>query len=611
MTPFLKLEDLLAPLPLPPLIAVLMVLGLVALGRRLVRLLNFESPEAIHYAAGFVLSAAFLAAASHFIALVGLAYIWPLRLAAWCLAALGLMHSPRIIREWLLPAGQQIKALFETESAWGRAALLLLGLMGVALLLAALGPATDADSLDYHLGVPLEVLRQHGIVYRPDWFLARLAGLGEYLNLLGLAGGTDNFGAALQYAGLLAALAAVLSLAGSRRDQILLAMAVLACPLVVNLVPSQKPQMLPAAGLTIALVLLARRFPAMDLKTLVLALGCAFFATALKHSFLLSAAIVVAAGLWAAGQARLLPWALAAALAWYLILPFPWHWQNYWFYGDPLSPFLERFRTHGDPVLIQFAALKNYYAPQSLPRFVLQLFLPLAPREIPKVLGLGSLLLVAALGEIKKPGPARIMLLSALVLLPATLVLAHLGARYLWEPYLWSCAAAGAAPWGRLKQALFKIMVGQTLVMAVIAGYGAATLFPGSLSPAWRSAVMTRTASEYAEMRWLDQVLPPDAVVVSELRSAALLPRPFISRDIFAYDLANPGTRSQVRALLKAHRANFLIAYFPLTAAIRQLPGLDPTSPLAGPREFAWATRNPFARGDHLTRIAVYRLKPE
>jgi hypothetical protein len=176
MTPFLKLEDLLAPLPLPPVIAVLMVLGLVALGRRLVRLLNLESPEPIHYAAGFVVSAALLAAASHFTALAGLAYIWPLRLAAWLLAVLGLVHCPRIIREWLLPAWQQTEALFQTESPWGRTALLLLGITGLALLLAALGPASDADSLDYHLGVPLQVLRQHGIVYRPDWFLARLAG---------------------------------------------------------------------------------------------------------------------------------------------------------------------------------------------------------------------------------------------------------------------------------------------------------------------------------------------------------------------------------------------------------------------------------------------------
>jgi hypothetical protein len=241
----------------------------------------------------------------------------------------------------------------------------------------------------------------------------------------------------------------------------------------------------------------------------------------------------------------------------------------------------------------------------------LQLILPVAPTAIPKVLGLGSLLLLAALPEIRKRGPARFILVSALLILPATLVLAHLGARYLLEPYLWTCAAAGAAPWGRLKRVIFKLMVGQTLVMALITGYGAATLFPGSLTSRWRTAVMTRTASGYAETRWLDQVLPPDAVVVSQLRSAALLPRPFVSRDIFDYDLNIAGERQRVMALLRSHRVNRLIAYFPLGSEIRQLPGLNPVSPLAGPREFGWATRNPWNRGDGQTLIAVYRLNPE
>ena len=45
----------------------------------------------------------------------------------------------------------------------------LVGVILVVLLLAALGPATDADSLDYHLGVPLDWLRNGGAYARPDW----------------------------------------------------------------------------------------------------------------------------------------------------------------------------------------------------------------------------------------------------------------------------------------------------------------------------------------------------------------------------------------------------------------------------------------------------------
>jgi hypothetical protein len=83
LTTFLKLEDYLAPLPLPALMALLMVLGCLYLGRRLGRALLPEPPKPLHSAAGFILAASLMAAAVNFLALVGLAYYWPLRIMAW------------------------------------------------------------------------------------------------------------------------------------------------------------------------------------------------------------------------------------------------------------------------------------------------------------------------------------------------------------------------------------------------------------------------------------------------------------------------------------------------------------------------------------------------
>ena len=59
MSPFLKLDDFLAPLPLPAIIALLMVCGIAYLGIRLVRWLSIEIPLPIHFAAGFILSGFF------------------------------------------------------------------------------------------------------------------------------------------------------------------------------------------------------------------------------------------------------------------------------------------------------------------------------------------------------------------------------------------------------------------------------------------------------------------------------------------------------------------------------------------------------------------------
>ena len=88
MIPFFKLEDYLAPPPLPAIIAVLMTLGFLYLARRLVSALYPESPGPLPTAACFIIVAALVAAAVHLLALLMIAYPWPFRAVARSLVAL-------------------------------------------------------------------------------------------------------------------------------------------------------------------------------------------------------------------------------------------------------------------------------------------------------------------------------------------------------------------------------------------------------------------------------------------------------------------------------------------------------------------------------------------
>ena len=161
-----------------------------------------------------------------------------------------------------------------------------------------------------------------------DWLHARLTGLGESLNVLGLAGGTDILGAALQFAALVAVMAAVTSLATTDRDRLLLCVGIIGCPLVGFLIPSQKPQMLPIAATTIAIIVIGRNFRGIAPMPLILAVGLVFFAVACRYSFILTGSVVLAAGLLAAQRARRLGLALGISLAAYLLLAFPVHWAK-------------------------------------------------------------------------------------------------------------------------------------------------------------------------------------------------------------------------------------------------------------------------------------------
>lgn len=611
MKPFPQMEDYLLPLPLPAVVAVLITLGLKYLGARLVRALCPETPSPLKQAAGFIMAASLAGAAVHLLALAGLAHHGLLRIMAWSVAALGVVELLRFSRKSGFPWGRRISLLFQEQSAWGRAALMLLGITALGLGLSALGPPTDADSLDYHLGVPLDILRQGGALPRSDWFHARLTGLGESLNLLGLAGGSDVLGACLQCAGMVAALAAITTLARSDLDRIFVALCLLGCPVLAFLVPNQKPQMLPAAATTAAIVLIASRYQAMEAATLTLACWCAVFAVACKYSFILSGTLVLAGGMLAAYRAGLLGWAVAVTLVAYLVLALPVHLQNYLFYGDPLSPLLERFRTPSDLGVLRFAAFLRAHtdAGPNLWPFPLNLFLPSSLGTITTVLGLGPLLLIIVLREWRAEGAGlRFLIVSALLVTVVILALGQIGARFLLEPYLWIVAAAGAAAWRPLKKFIFQLLTCQLLLMALVAGFGAASLFPGALTASLRHGTMSTSAYGYLEARWLDEVLPPEAVVASDLRSLALMPRPFISRDVIAF--AQPHRlmeQEKVRSWAASRGVNALVTFYPLPTKMKDAFGPYLGEMLGGPKEFGLGYRNPWKKGA-VHQVVTYRL---
>jgi hypothetical protein len=611
MTPFLKLEDLLAPPPLSTLLAVFMVLGLNKLGSHLTRRLPQASAPPLRRAAAFILVSALVATIVYVLALAGVAYLWLLRVMAWSLAGLGLLALLRLTRQGVSEVFPRLRQRWQELPPWGKAAVPLLLITGVCLLLIALGPPTDADSLDYHLGVPLEILRHHGDFFRPDWLTARLVGLGEALNLLGLAGGTDIFGSTLQFAGLIAALAGIMTLADTDMDRIMVAVAIIGCPILLFLVPNQKPQMLPTAATTIALLFLADRFRAMDAKTLIIVLFCAFFAIACKYSFILSGGVMVAMALVAAYRARILGLAMGLCLAAYMVLVFPVHLHNLVFYGDPISPFLERFKTVSDPVVLRFASHIRSYSEYTLFPFPLGMLIPGSLGTLSTVLGLGPLLLFMGLKEARTRLIPRILLGCAVVVAGVIIVFCQRQARFFFEPYLWIVAAAAASAWTPGKRLLFKLLVAQLVAVALMTLFGAATLFPGSLTSAWRDRVMSRAAYGYAETRWLNRVLPPGAVVLSNIKSSALMPRPYLSSNIFDFfDLAKPDELARLKAMAIAAKVNTLVTEVSPALAIPSSlsPGLG--QPLAGPQKFYRGVRNPWNRGQAYQAMA-FRFNPK
>jgi Protein of unknown function (DUF1420) len=605
---FLRLQDVVFPAPLPALLSLLIVAGIAYLGWQLASRLRRGSPELLDVAAGFVVSAAALAALVHALALAQLSTIAVLRPVGLALAAVGVLAVVRQGAPSVAAFRRELAGLAGTPR-WEQAVTVVTAAVILGLGAAALAPVTDADSIGYHLAVPLDWVRHGGAYPRPDWFASRLLGLAEALNLLGLATGTDGLGAAVQFGGLISAAVALGALAPTARDRRVAWLLAVCFPVAAFLVPNQKPQMLPAAATTIALVLAVRRFETFGVADAILAFGCAAFALSSKISFLLTAGIAIFVGLLAAKKSGHLRVALGIAGLAVGAIWVPLLLRNYVFFGDPISPFLERFRPHPDPAITGFAAylrdMNGERTAASLLRFPLAILGTTNPAALTLPLGLGALAFIPAM---RTKGRARMLLWAALAAFVICIVLGQIAPRFFLEPYLWAGAALGAASWGRVKRIVVGAIFIQGCLSAAIALVGAVTLFPGAWTPRLRDAVMTRAATGYESGKWLDRVLSPAAVIIEpQGRFQLFSPRPFVLTDQVTKLPPNDGERGLAQ-FVGDHGIN--------TIVIDGSPPEDDLflrlakrcgTPVGPPQVLPQATRNPLNRAQYESQAFALR----
>ncbi len=507
---YFNLGDLVLPPPLPALIALLITLGLVRLGRLLARRLKCPD-DMLHATAAFVAATALVGAVAQLVALAHLAPLVTLRLLGWGIAALGVVEAVKL---------RPSTVLFSESRGVERIALGL----GVSIIaaygLAALGPATDADSLDYHLGVPIDWLSAGGVYGRPDWFHARLVGVGESLNMLGLAAGTDGLGAMLQLSGLIVAAVALATL--SRDDRGLAVLLVAAVPVAAFLVPSQKPQMLPAAATTLALVLALRHD--VDRSRAVLAAIAIAFAAASKHSFVMSATIVSVVLVWRARQSGQVGAAMQSLIGAFVFLAAPVWWRNFSLYGDPVSPFLEWTKSQPHAAVATFASDLRHYGGELSARNVAGMVVTTDPSRLSTVLGVGAFAAIFARGGGRT---SHVLLGAAAMLAVATFAVGQVSGRYFLEAYFWAGGAAVAGGWAAAKRTMTSVLCVQGVMALAMAGMAAWTLLPGGITRAWRERLMVERGDGYAEAKWMDGVLPGGCLLMTDNRSHAVLPRRF------------------------------------------------------------------------------------
>ena len=593
------------PPPLGALMSVMLASGCDSIGLAGLRALGFCSAGAPlwHRWQAPIVGAMILTLVLYPLALINLTPLTFMRAVAVLVGLIGLVHAGTVARGWsqwrtALPAGFGGRLRI-----WG--GLLLVLVVGAAVM--SLAPPTDADSLDYHLGVPVALLIHGGIAVTPEWLHSRLAGGQEMLNALGLAGGTDNFGAVLQFAGM-AGITALLVFADSdppsgtteltRRVRLMAAVVALSMPTMVPLI-AQKPQLLPIAMTSLALAIViypSRRALTARAALQGHALVCLLVVAAAqaKLSFLPTGGVVGLLSLGVLARRRLFWPAVGIGLAAAVIalLP-PALWKQHYFHDSFINSVVKSMPGNWPGSDLFDRRLRGFTLRSPIP-FPLLLFITTRLNSLTIVLGPAILVLLTALRPNRDPwmwmGLAGVAVVTVVIIKFGPML-----GRYYVEPCVWLLMLFAIQPqpapflesrwiaWPVIAQALFTI---------ALFWYGAVMLFPGALTARWRSAVMDQNANGYRAMKWVDSVLPPDAVLLSADRAIALAPRDVVSFDWAS--VVNVTSRAAEPYLIRLKErgvTHVLMGTAPRYTALSGCVG----AVVAGPSDDPVAVRNPLA----------------
>lgn len=608
--------------PWPASIAVLVVLGVLWLGCQAARGARPAGLRggacALDIAGGFLFATALLAAVVQGLALTGMATPTVLRIiGAGLLVCVAGLAGP-VPRGVAADIRQALAALWKNGTGLERWGLAGSGVVICALGLGALAPPTEIDTLGYHLSAPLYWLGHSGAYPTPYWLHTRLLGVGESLNLFGLALGSDCLGAVFQWSGVIVAAAAMMSVAATARDQVLALTIVAGCPLLTSLVLTGKPQLLPSAAtaFAVASIVVHRRtaFAHATPAAVWIILTATGFAVGSKYSFIPAGAAIVLLLLWSLRRTPLLGTAIVAGTTTFVVIVLPVYVRNFLYYGDPLSPLLERVVGDADPVVTTFSwYLRNFSGSHTLSGLMLlpwTLVVPDGPGTLTTVLGAGAIAVAVTSLKNRDAWP---LLIAAAAVACVTAAVGQLSGRFFLEPYWWGCIVAVAAPWGVRKRVLSVLLAAQLMIAAALAVYGAGVLFPGALTTAARERVLTRLAADYSLARWVDEVLPPDAVVATDRRSMLFLRRRTLPADFCEMTALSPlgesGKRQRLLELIEKGDAQFvLVTMSPRRSCYREFAAVLGTPVHVSP-PFPDPARNPWRAGPE-TMVAVYDVRP-
>lgn len=468
-------------------------------------------------------------------------------------------------------------------------------ILATSCWLLSIFPFSDADSVAYHLALPIQVLKKSNI--SQTWLHAMLSGYGELYSLMGLSLGVDNLNSILQASLFLVAVRHIAQEGQTKDQKWFLTLFFFSLPILLFLIPNQKLQLVGIMAVISFALILPKVKKTIHLFELSL---LASLAVGIKVSFAIDLVAIALSLFLYRRDAESLKKVITIGAFGILGLS-PLFLFKSSLFGSPFAPFHLLFRSSiEESTLRSFLNVLKIFRDSPLP-FPISLLIPASPGYISTIIGLPTLFIF-----LRKPKPSYYFILSASTSLFMLCFSQHT-TRFFIVPIFFSCLHfIHGNYYHKFKKEITVALLGQSLLVSFIALISSLYFSPSLVGKESRKNYYHKFAYGYQIAEALnEQINPSDYLLLEKgLRVHAFLNVNYAPDDT-PYFLSQGYKLKELKDFLKSNN----VFYAATTSPPKYLKKV-----FAFQLEKSWkvqlATRNPFNKRGLQRTLRIYRLAP-
>tara|TARA_Y200000002_G_C22680379_1_gene663789 strand:- start:1255 stop:3120 length:1866 start_codon:yes stop_codon:yes gene_type:complete len=505
----------------------------------------------------------------------------------------------------------------------------LLFLVFTCLILISFSPATNADSLDYHYGIPIQILNL-GFFPNPldlTWFHGYFGGIIEPTIGLGLLLGSDSFGASHQIFAICSISGTILGVKKKfEKNEIenILILIFAITPLIF-IFSSAKPQLIGVASnlLAFKIIFEIKNKNSVNDQNIFLVLLLIVFSYLVKFTFIVSSSLLFLFLVYKGFNFKKVKSIFFYSLIFFLFLIIPvFLWKikilNFSlietiFYPIPISKpgmnfFLDYLRGHNEFSLLDYGKnnLERIFYLKIFPIFLL------IPPSVGKVTTfLGVPLLFLFLFKKNKKREIFEIRIFILVLYICTSILSSANTRYYLLLYylgifhLSLCGIDFSNIFYKYLRPLLKL---HFFVYILLLAYGVYSLAPGMLNNNLRQKILNENAIFFNVAKIVNDKIPKNSKVINTYRSTSLFTFNQLRTD-WVENLKIDTDKNEVNYYMKLildQKPEYLITTFKQNKIKQLLTSC--ITPIYVSDNLKVLTRNPFYKDKKFVKLIIYKI---